>query len=94
MSNKTEWIANRKPTLADAATDGSVLTLIGQRGWDEVIKGELWIPIPTTPRTLEEVAKDILGQWKVMMSRKHLSTAIVDRDLGNLMDELERVMED
>ena len=94
MNNKTESIANRKPTLADAATDGSVLTLIGQRGWDEVIKGELWIPIPTTPRTVEDVARDILGHWKEFLSTAYVTETSVDRDLGNLMDELERVMED
>ena len=76
MNNRTEWITNRKPTREDADANGDVLTIVGPKEWENVFLGEAWIPMPTLPRTLEDVVNDLVKNWK--------------NDVGE-MDELEAI---
>lgn len=63
----SEWVTGRKPSPADADTDGNVLTAaVGMCYWANIADGWLWMPSPPMPeppkpRTLEEVVREYLG---------------------------------
>ena len=89
MSNRTEWITDRRPSREDASAAGNVLTFAGAQNWECIIAGEKWIPMPVCPRTLEDVARDLVEEWGQL---DHLPF-ITNQDLAPLMDELKQLVE-
>jgi hypothetical protein len=90
MSNRTEWIIDRKPSREDADLTGYVLTFKGARDFASVLTGQKWIPMPVSPRTIEDVARNLVKEWGQL---DHLPF-ITNQDLAPLMDELKKVVEE
>ena len=59
--SQIEWISDRTPSAADGNKYGFVLTVDGSKRWNHVNPGEWWIHIPRSPRTGEDVIRDMIN---------------------------------